>query len=136
MYFGPKIGYILYNLVRIEFITVTHKIYALDPGHDSKSRNSQIVIDINFMVGRTKLKQTGMECEYLKRCFGSLREENRRLQREIEELRALRATPLTVLLPETRQPMPASSMTMCPRCQRISTTSRSVELQHCKPAFL
>jgi hypothetical protein len=31
-----------------------------------------------------------MECEYLKRCFGSLTEENRRLQREVEELRAIR----------------------------------------------
>jgi hypothetical protein len=31
-----------------------------------------------------------MECEYLKRCFGSLTEENRRLQREVEELRAMR----------------------------------------------
>jgi hypothetical protein len=31
-----------------------------------------------------------MECVYLKRCFGSLIEENRRLQREVEELRAMR----------------------------------------------
>jgi hypothetical protein len=31
-----------------------------------------------------------MECEYLKRCFGSLTEENRWLQREVEELHAMR----------------------------------------------
>jgi hypothetical protein len=31
-----------------------------------------------------------MECEYLKRCFGSPTEENRRLQREVEELCAMR----------------------------------------------
>ncbi|PKU72859.1 Homeobox-leucine zipper protein HOX3 [Dendrobium catenatum] len=47
----------------------------------------------------TKLKQTEMECEYLKRCFGSLTEENRRLQREVEELRALMVAPPTVLSP-------------------------------------
>jgi hypothetical protein len=39
---------------------------------------------------RTKLKQTEMECEYLKRCFSSLTEENRWLQREVEELRTMR----------------------------------------------
>jgi hypothetical protein len=31
-----------------------------------------------------------MECEHLKRCFSSLTEENRRLQREVEELCAMR----------------------------------------------
>jgi hypothetical protein len=31
-----------------------------------------------------------MECEYLKRCFGSLTEENWRLQQEVEELRVMR----------------------------------------------
>jgi hypothetical protein len=30
-----------------------------------------------------------MECEYLKHCFGSLTEENRRLQWEVEELHAM-----------------------------------------------
>ncbi|URD95000.1 Homeobox-leucine zipper protein [Musa troglodytarum] len=72
---------------------------------------------------RTKLKQTEMECEYLKRCFGSLTEENRRLQREVEELRALRVAPPTVLSPHTRQPLPASSLTMCPRCERVTTAA-------------
>ncbi len=72
---------------------------------------------------RTKLKQTEMECEYLKRCFGSLTEENRRLQREVEELRAMRVAPPTVLSPHTRQPLPASALTMCPRCERITAAT-------------
>lgn len=67
-----------------------------------------------------------MECEYLKRCFGSLTEENRRLQREVEELRALRVAPPTVLSPHTRQPLPASSLTMCPRCERVTAAAPSV----------
>jgi homeobox-leucine zipper protein len=66
---------------------------------------------------RTKLKQTEMEGEYLKRCFGSLTEENRRLQRVVEELRAMRVAP------PTRQPLPASALTMCPRCERITAAT-------------
>lgn len=71
---------------------------------------------------RTKLKQTEMECEYLRRCFGSLTEENRRLQREVEQLRSLRVAPPTVLSPHTREPMLASALTMCPRCERVTTS--------------
>ena len=36
---------------------------------------------------RTKLKQTEVDCELLKRCCESLTEENRRLQQELHELR-------------------------------------------------
>ncbi|XP_019160133.1 PREDICTED: homeobox-leucine zipper protein HOX3-like [Ipomoea nil] len=72
---------------------------------------------------RSKLKQTEMECEYLKRWFGSLTEQNRRLQREVEELRAKKVGPPTVLSPHSRQPLPASTLTMCPRCERVSTNT-------------
>jgi homeobox-leucine zipper protein len=41
-------------------------------------------------ICRTKLKQTEVDCELLKRCCESLSEENRRLQRELQELRALK----------------------------------------------
>ncbi|KAJ1391110.1 Leucine zipper, homeobox-associated [Sesbania bispinosa] len=63
-----------------------------------------------------------MECEYLKRWFGSLTEQNRRLQREVEELRAMKVGPPTVLSPHTCEPLPASTLTMCPRCERVTTT--------------
>ncbi|XP_031123090.1 homeobox-leucine zipper protein HOX3-like [Ipomoea triloba] len=72
---------------------------------------------------RSKLKQTEMECEYLKRWFGSLTEQNRRLQREVEELRAKKVGPPTVLTPHSREPLPASTLTMCPRCERVTTTT-------------
>ena len=42
---------------------------------------------------RTKLKQTEVDCEYLKRCCEALAQENRRLHREVAELRALRTAP-------------------------------------------
>ncbi|KAJ1284514.1 hypothetical protein BS78_03G209900 [Paspalum vaginatum] len=85
-----------------------------------KLRPRQVEVWFQNRRARTKLKQTELECEYLKRCFGSLTEENRRLQREVEELRAMRVAPPTVLSPHTRQPLPASALTMCPRCERIT----------------
>ncbi|XP_078153563.1 homeobox-leucine zipper protein HOX3-like [Carex rostrata] len=91
-----------------------------------KLRPRQVEVWFQNRRARTKLKQTEMECEYLKRCFGSLTEENRRLQREVEELRALRMAPPTVLSPHTRQPLPASSLTMCPRCERVTAAAPSV----------
>ncbi|XP_055809561.1 homeobox-leucine zipper protein HOX3 [Solanum dulcamara] len=72
---------------------------------------------------RSKLKQTEMECEYLKRWFGSLTEQNRRLKKEVEELRAMKVGPPTVLSPHTCQPLPASTLTMCPQCERITATN-------------
>ncbi|RWW02063.1 hypothetical protein BHE74_00045316 [Ensete ventricosum] len=91
-----------------------------------KLRPRQVEVWFQNRRARTKLKQTEMECEYLKRCFGSLTEENRRLQREVEELRALRVAPPTVLSPHTRQPLPASSLTMCPRCERVTTAATAI----------
>ncbi|KAJ3695322.1 hypothetical protein LUZ60_000699 [Juncus effusus] len=90
-----------------------------------KLRPRQVEVWFQNRRARTKLKQTEMECEYLKRCFGSLTEENRRLHREVEELRALRVAPPTVLSPHTRQPLPASSLSMCPRCERVTTAAPS-----------
>ncbi|KAJ0971568.1 hypothetical protein J5N97_019527 [Dioscorea zingiberensis] len=95
-----------------------------------KLRPRQVEVWFQNRRARTKLKQTEMECEYLKRCFGSLSEENRRLQREVEELRALRMAPPTVLSPHTREPMPASALTMCPRCERVTTASASGQRHH------
>lgn len=66
------------------------------------------------MLSRTKLKQTEVDCEFLKKCCETLTDENIRLQKEIQELKTLKLT---------RQPfymhMPASTLTMCPSCERI-----------------
>lgn len=63
------------------------------------------------------MKQTEVDCEYLKRCCESLTEENRRLQKELQELRALK----------TCQPffmqLPATTLTMCPSCERVATNT-------------
>ncbi|XP_043702199.1 homeobox-leucine zipper protein HOX3-like [Telopea speciosissima] len=74
---------------------------------------------------RTKLKQTEMECEYLKRWFGSLTEENRRLQREVAELRGMKVGPPTVMSTHSCEPQQVSTLSMCPRCERVTSRSRS-----------
>lgn len=62
---------------------------------------------------RTKLKQTEVDCEFLKKCCETLTDENRRLQKELQELKALKlAQPLYM-------PMPAATLTMCPSCERL-----------------
>ncbi|KAJ4973246.1 hypothetical protein NE237_006420 [Protea cynaroides] len=88
-----------------------------------KLKPRQVEVWFQNRRARTKLKQTEMECEYLKRWFGSLTEENRRLQREVEELRAMRVGPPTVMSPHSCEPMPASTLTMCPRCERVTSTN-------------
>lgn len=66
---------------------------------------------------RTKLKQTEVDCEYLKRCCETLTEENRRLQKELQELRALKSSkPFYMQLP-------ATTLTMCPSCERVASTT-------------
>lgn len=69
-------------------------------------------------MNRTKLKQTEVDCEFLKKCCETLTDENIRLQKEIQELKTLKLT---------HQPfymhMPASTLTMCPSCERIGGRS-------------
>ncbi|KAL7110704.1 hypothetical protein ACP275_05G042200 [Erythranthe tilingii] len=74
---------------------------------------------------RSKLKQTEMEYEYLKRWFGSLTEQNKKLQNEVEELRSMKSGHH----PDCRHlPPPPSTLTMCPHCQRVTTTTATNHL--------
>ncbi|XP_020222921.1 homeobox-leucine zipper protein HOX3 [Cajanus cajan] len=88
-----------------------------------KLRPRQVEVWFQNRRARSKLKQTEMECEYLKRWFGTLTEQNRRLQKEVEELRAMKVGPPTVISPHYSYPLPASTLTMCPRCERVTTTT-------------
>lgn len=69
---------------------------------------------------RTKLKQTEVDCEYLKRCCDTLTEENRRLQKEVNELRALKLSPQFYM-----NMNPPTTLTMCPQCERVAVSSSS-----------
>ncbi|WVZ57625.1 hypothetical protein U9M48_007987 [Paspalum notatum var. saurae] len=68
---------------------------------------------------RTKLKQTEVDCEFLKRCCETLTEENRRLQREVAELRALK---LVAPHHYARMP-PPTTLTICPSCERLAAAA-------------
>ncbi|KAK7374482.1 hypothetical protein VNO80_07912 [Phaseolus coccineus] len=69
---------------------------------------------------RTKLKQTEVDCEVLKRCCENLTEENRRLVKEVQELRALKSSPQMYM-----HMNPPTTLTMCPSCERGHSSSSS-----------
>ncbi|KAK7346863.1 hypothetical protein VNO80_21386 [Phaseolus coccineus] len=76
-------------------------------------RPRQVEVWFQNRRARTKLKQTEVDCEFLKKCCETLTDENRRLQKELQELKALKlAQPLYM-------PMSAATLTMCPSCERL-----------------
>ncbi|CAA2933811.1 homeobox-leucine zipper HAT4 [Olea europaea subsp. europaea] len=78
-------------------------------------RPRQVEVWFQNRRARTKLKQTEVDCEFLKSCCENLTQENRRLQKEVQELRALKLSPQFYM-----QMTPPTTLTMCPSCERVA----------------
>ncbi|XP_006359162.1 homeobox-leucine zipper protein HOX11-like [Solanum tuberosum] len=90
-------------------------------------RPRQVEVWFQNRRARTKLKQTEVDCEYLKRCCETLTDENRRLHKELQELRALKTSnPFYMQLP-------ATTLTMCPSCERVASTTTTTSAATAPP---
>ncbi|CAI9787462.1 unnamed protein product [Fraxinus pennsylvanica] len=71
---------------------------------------------------RTKLKQTEVDCEFLKKHFERLSEENRRLNKELVELQSavkMEHPPQTPPPFFIQIPKAAATLTMCQSCEKV-----------------
>ncbi|KAJ1700101.1 hypothetical protein LUZ63_008613 [Rhynchospora breviuscula] len=82
-------------------------------------RPRQVEVWFQNRRARTKLKKTEMDYEYLKRCCQMLTLENKRLQREVAELRLLRKNGATHPFYMHRNP------SLCPSCRHANVSSSS-----------
>ncbi|XP_077236797.1 homeobox-leucine zipper protein HAT22-like [Tasmannia lanceolata] len=79
-------------------------------------RPRQVEVWFQNRRARTKLKQTEVDCEFLKKCCENLSDENRRLKKELQELRSTKlGSPFYIHLPKP------TATTMCPCCKRITS---------------
>uniref|UniRef100_M1ANX9 Homeodomain leucine-zipper 1 n=1 Tax=Solanum tuberosum TaxID=4113 RepID=M1ANX9_SOLTU len=85
---------------------------------------NRIKLDV-YGFYRTKLKQTEVDCEFLKKCCETLTDENRKLYKELQELKALKVgQPLYMKLPA------AATLTVCPSCERAGAAQNSTKPHH------
>lgn len=70
---------------------------------------------------RTKVKQTESDFEVLKKCCETLTEENKKLKKELQELKSMQ----TVVATPFYMQIPAATLTMCPLCGNNKNDSKA-----------
>ncbi|KAE8731304.1 Homeobox-leucine zipper protein HOX27 [Hibiscus syriacus] len=78
-------------------------------------RPRQVEVWFQNRRARTKLKQTEVDCELLKRSCETLTEENKSLHKELQELKLWKQTASYCM-----QPPAAAVLTVCPSCERVA----------------
>ncbi|XP_010692080.3 homeobox-leucine zipper protein ATHB-4 [Beta vulgaris subsp. vulgaris] len=86
-------------------------------------RPRQVEVWFQNRRARTKLKQTEVDCEYLRTLCESLTEENKQLQKEVHELRTLNVSSEQSFIHSKLHP--PTTLTMCPSCKTASLSSSS-----------
>ncbi|RWW39275.1 hypothetical protein BHE74_00055411, partial [Ensete ventricosum] len=83
----------------------------------SRLRNKRIRVGSGLYACRTKLKQIEVDYECLKKWCESLSDENRRLKKELQELRSANpGSPFYMHL------LKAATLTICPSCERMAAS--------------
>ncbi|KAL4272023.1 hypothetical protein GQ457_13G010530 [Hibiscus cannabinus] len=78
-------------------------------------RPRQVEVWFQNRRARTRLKQTEVDCELLKKRCETLTEENKRLHKELQQLKSWKLTGSYCM---------QATLAMCPSCQRVSDGSK------------